>query len=106
VKVYDGEVLVVAGDALLNAKAHLVAVEGFWGGFLTMRSTAGAELVMEAQHNQRFLTFDTRNPHAFVPRRTNAESPVIRITGLGLVPGQVKHGVAREAAGKVMGTTE
>lgn len=89
VKTYDGEVLVVAGDALLNARAHLVAVECFWGGFLTMRSVAGAELVMEAQHNSRFLTFDTENPHAFVPRRTNLESPVVRITGLGGVPRQV-----------------
>jgi hypothetical protein len=87
---YDGEVLVVAGDALLNAKAHLVAVEGFWGGFLTMRSTAGAELVMEAQHNQRFLTFNTEDPYSFSPRRTNEQSPVLRITGLRHVPPELK----------------
>jgi hypothetical protein len=90
VRSYDGEVLVVAGDALLNAKAHLVAVEGFWGGFLTMRSTAGAELVMEAGFNSRFLTFNTEDPHPFTPRRTNEESPVLRITGLRAVPPELK----------------
>lgn len=89
-KAYDGEVLVVAGDALLNAKAHLVAVEGFWGGFLTMRSTAGAELVMEAGINRRFLTFNTEDPHSFSPRRTNEESAVLRITGLRAVPPELK----------------
>lgn len=89
-RTYDGEVLVVAGDALLNAKAHLVAVEGFWGGFLTMRSTAGAELVMEARFNNRFLTFNTEEPHSFSPRRTNEESPVLRISGLRAVPPELK----------------
>ena len=89
-KSYDGEVLVVAGDALLNAKAHLIAVEGFWGGFLTMRSVAGAELVMEAGINRRFLTFNTEDPHSFAPRRTNEESPVLRITGLRSVPPELK----------------
>ncbi len=87
---YEGEVLVVAGDALLNAKAYLLAVDGFWGGFLTMRSTAGAELVMEAQFNNRFLTFNTRDPYPFTPRRTNEESPVLRITGLRSVPPELK----------------
>lgn len=87
---YEGEVLVVAGDALLNAKAYLLAVDGFWGGFLTMRSTAGAELVMEAQFNNRFLTFNTRDPYPFAPRRTNEESPVLRITGLRSVPPELK----------------
>lgn len=89
-RTYDGEVLVVAGDALLNAKAHLVAVEGFWGGFLTMRSTAGAELVMEARFSNRFLTFNTEDPHSFSPRRTNEESPVLRISGLRAVPPELK----------------
>lgn len=89
-KTYDGEVLVVAGDALLNAKAHLVGVEGFWGGFLTMRSVAGAELVMEAGINRRFLTFNTEDPHSFSPRRTNEESPVLRITGLRSIPPELK----------------
>lgn len=89
-RTYDGEVLVVAGDALLNAKAHLVAVEGFWGGFLTMRSTAGAELVMEARFNNRFLTFNTEDPHSFSPRRTNEESPVLRISGLRAAPPELK----------------
>lgn len=87
---HEGEVLVVAGDALLNARAHLVCAEGFWGGFLVMRSVAGAELVMEAQHNQRFLTFNTEDPYAFVPRRTNESSPVVRITGLGRAPDELK----------------
>lgn len=87
---FEGEVLVVAGDALLNARASLVEEQGFWGGFLVMRSTAGAELVMEAPHGKRFLTFDTVNPHAFSSRRTNAESPVLRITGLGQTPGKLK----------------
>lgn len=89
-RTYDGEVLVMAGDALLNAKAHLVAVEGFWGGFLTMRSTAGAELVMEARFSNRFLTFNTEDPHSFSPRRTNEESPVLRISGLRAVPPELK----------------
>lgn len=89
-RTYDGEVLVVAGDALLNAKAHLIAIEGFWGGFLTMRSTAGAELVMEAGINRRFLTFNTEEPHSFSPRRTNEESPVLRISGLRAVPPELK----------------
>lgn len=87
---YLGEVLVVAGDALLNAKAHLIAVEGFWGGFLTMRSVAGAELVQEAAHNKKMLTFNTEDPYAFVSRRTNEESPILRITGLGNVPPELK----------------
>jgi hypothetical protein len=87
---YEGEVLVVAGDALLNARAHLIAVEGFWGGFLTMRSVAGAELVQEAPHHQRMLTFNTEDPYGFVPRRTNQKSPVLRITGLGGVPPELK----------------
>lgn len=87
---YLGEALVVAGDALLNAKVHLIAVEGFWGGFVTMRSVAGAELVMDAPRNKRMITFDTENPYAFVPRRTNEDSPVLRITGLGAVPGELK----------------
>lgn len=89
-RTYGGEVLVVAGDALLNAKAHLIAIEGFWGGFLTMRSTAGAELVMEAGINRRFLTFNTEDPHSFSPRRTNEESPVLRISGLRAVPPELK----------------
>lgn len=80
----------VAGDALLNAEAHLIAVEGFWGGFLTMRSTAGAELVQEAPHNKRLLTFNTEDPHAFVSRRTSEGSTVLRITGLGTVPKELK----------------
>lgn len=106
---FRGEVLVVAGDALLNAQAHLIEEGGFWGGFVTMRSTAGAELVMEAQPNQRFLTFDTVNAHGFSARRTNQESPVLRITGLGKVPKQVKTGnnvVLRDPPGKKAGTTE
>lgn len=106
-KTYDGEVLVVADDALLNAKAHLVAVEGFWGGFLTMRSVAGAELVMEAGFNRRLITFNTQDPYAFVPRRTNEESPVVRITGLGRVPKELKaRGSDVVAAGQKSGTTE
>lgn len=103
-RIYEGEVLVVAGDALLNAKAHLLEESGFWGGFLTMRSTAGAELVMDAHHNERFLTFDTENPHAFSPRRTNLESPVVRITGLGRAPGQIR--MIPDRCGKKTGTIE
>ena len=87
---FRGEVLVVAGDELLNAEAHLIEEQGFWGGFLTMRSVAGAELVMEAQHNKRFLTFDTETPYAFVSHRTDKESPVLRITGLRAVPKELK----------------
>lgn len=83
---YEGPVMVIADDALLNADAVLVECDGFWGGFIEMRSVAGAELVMEAHMAKRFLTFDTENPYAFVPRRTNEDSPVVRITGLGRVP--------------------
>lgn len=87
---YEGEALVVAGDALLNARVHLISVDGFWGGFVTMRSTAGAELVMDAPQGKRLITFDTENPYAFVPRRTNESSAVLRITGLGVVPRELK----------------
>lgn len=106
---FRGEVLVVAGDALLNAQAHLIEEDGFWGGFLRMRSTAGAELVMEAPPNKRFITFDTVNPYAFSPRRTTKESPVVRITGLTRVPKQVRTGsraVLRDLPGQNKKTTE
>lgn len=87
---YQGEVMVVAGESLLNARANLVSEGDFWGGFLVMRSVAGAELVQEALHNKRLITFNAEDPYAFVPRRTNAESPVLRITGLGGVPPELK----------------
>lgn len=85
-RTFEGPVMVIAGEALLNADAVLVECGGFWGGFIEMRSVAGAELVMDAHMAKRFLTFDTENPYAFVPRRTNEDSPVVRITGLGRVP--------------------
>lgn len=84
--VFEGEVLVVAGDALLNATALLVEAEGFWGGLLVMRSVAGAELVQEAPQHQRFITVDTETPGAFTPRRTHPDSPVVRVTGKGQAP--------------------
>jgi hypothetical protein len=84
--VFEGEVLVVAGDALLNATAMLVETEGFWGGLLTMRSVAGAELVQEAPHQKLYITVDTETPGAFTARRTDPRSPVIRVTGKGAAP--------------------
>lgn len=88
--IYRGEVMVVAGESLLNARANLVCEGDFWGGFLVMRSVAGAELVQEALHIKRMLTFNAEDPYPFVPRRTNAESPILRITGLGRVPPEVR----------------
>jgi hypothetical protein len=84
--VFEGEVLVVAGDALLNATALLVETEGFWGGLLTMRSVAGAELVQEAPHHKLFITVDTETPGAFTSRRTHPASAVVRVTGKGAAP--------------------
>lgn len=87
---FQGEVMVVANDSLLNAKAHLVSEGSFWGGFLLMRSVAGAELVQEARFNKRFLTFNGEDPYAFSVRRTNEESPILRITGLSKIPPELK----------------
>jgi hypothetical protein len=83
---FEGEVLVVAGDALLNATAMLVEMDGFWGGLLTMRSVAGAELVQEAPQHKLFITVDTETPGAFTPRRTHPGSPEIRVAGKGAAP--------------------
>lgn len=84
--VFEGEVLVVAGEALLNATAMLVETEGFWGGLLTMRSVAGAELVQEAPPQKLFITVDTETPGAFTARRTHPGSPVVRVAGKGTAP--------------------
>ena len=58
---------------------------------------------MDAHHNKRFLTFGAENPHAFSARRTNLESPVVRITGLGRAPGRIR--MIPDPGGKKTGTT-
>lgn len=86
-EIYEGPVMVVAGeDVLLNADALLTEVGGAWGGFLVMRSVAGAELVQQAPVNRRFITVDGETPGAFIPRRVHPDSPVVRVTGQGHVP--------------------
>lgn len=86
-EVYEGPVMVVAGqDVLLSADALLTEVAGAWGGFLVMRSVAGAELVQQAQIGQRFITVDGEKPGAFTPQRIHPNSPVIRVTGKGGAP--------------------
>lgn len=81
---YTGPAMVVAGDALLNADAYLVECRGHWGGFLEMRSVAGAEIVQEA--TIRYVTTDGETPGEIITRRVHPESPVLRVTGKGRVP--------------------
>lgn len=86
--VFHGPVMVLAEhDVLLNGDVMLVESGGYWGGFLTMRSVAGAELVQEGQPSFRtLLTIDGETPARIRTRRTAPDSPVLRVTGLGECP--------------------
>ncbi|AXH66165.1 hypothetical protein SEA_SATIS_4 [Streptomyces phage Satis] len=81
---YTGPAMVVGGDALLNADAMLMEMNGWWGGFLKMRSVAGAEIVQEAR--ERYVTVDGETPGEIITRRVHPDSPVLRVTGKGRVP--------------------
>lgn len=95
--IYTGPAMVVGGDALLNADAMLVECNGWWGGFLKMRSVAGAEIVQESR--ERYVTVDGETPGEIITRRVHPDSPVLRVTGKGKVP------FARKDAGKKSSTT-
>lgn len=93
---YEGPVDVVAGDAFLQADARLLLWDGWWGGFLRMKSVAGAELAHEA--SKCHVTVDGSRAARVLTRRTDLESPMLWVWGVGASPFSV--GEARRARSK------
>lgn len=85
IRVYQGPAQVVAQDALLDADAVLIEFDGWWGGFLRMKSVAGAELVQEASTG-RHVTVDGSTTARISTRRVDVDSPVLRVSGMGAAP--------------------
>lgn len=81
---YEGPVDVVAGDALLQAEARFLLWDGWWGGFLRMKSVAGAELAHEAA--KCHVTVDGSRAVRVLTRRTDAGSPMLWVWGVGAAP--------------------
>lgn len=81
---YEGPVDVVADDALLQGDARLLLWDGWWGGFIRMKSVGGADLVHEAA--KRHVSVDGSRAARVVARRAEVGSPMLWVWGVGAAP--------------------
>jgi hypothetical protein len=82
--VYEGAVEVIADDALLQGDARLLLWDGWWGGFIRMKSVGGADLAHEAV--KRHVTVDGSRAARVVARRAEEGSPMLWVWGVGAAP--------------------
>lgn len=82
--VYEGAVEVIVDDALLQGEARLLLWDGWWGGFIRMKSVGGADLVHEA--TKRHLSVDGSRAARLTARRVEEGSPMLWVWGVGAAP--------------------